>query len=539
MPKITLNKERVLKLVGKKVSDKELLERIPYLGTDLEAVNENIEVEIFPNRPDMLSLEGFSRSLSSFLKIKTGLREYTLEKGNFEVFVNKNLENIRPYTVCCVVKGLKIDKQILEDIIEMQEKLHVTHGRNRKKCAIGVYPLDKIKFPINYEARAPKDIEFIPLGLSKKMNGSEILLNHEKGKQFAHLMKDKYPIFIDSNKEILSMPPIINSAKVGAVTVETKDVFIECSGTDMETISKALNIIVTSLIDIGGKAFSVNVIYGKEKIVTPNFSTEKIKINFDNVINLIGIKLTDKEIIESLEKMGYSYNKGEVKIPCYRADILHEVDIIEDIAIGYGYDKINGETTKVFTPGKEDFLEVFKKKIRDILIGAGLIENVSYNILKNEIQKKYFNEILEIKNSSTAEYNALRKSVVLSLLNNLELNKKNSYPQNIFEIGRVFSKSKQITENDNIAVALAGEEADYTKIKSYLDIISISLGVSFEIEKTKHPLYIEGRVAKILLNKKEIGLIGEINPLALKDHNLFVPVSTLEINLNLLQEIIF
>lgn len=538
MPKISLDKKRVLILLGKNVSDKELLDRIPYLGTDLESVENKIEVEIFPNRPDMLSLEGFSRSLSSFLGIKTGLTEYKLEKGNFEVFVNKNLENIRPYTVCCVVKELKITENILEDIIEMQEKLHVTHGRNRKKCAIGIYPLDKIKFPINYEAKNPNEIKFVPLGMKEKMNGSEILLKHEKGKQFSHLMKDKYPIFIDSNKEILSMPPIINSANVGAVSKETKDVFIECSGTDYETLNKALNIIVTSFIDIGGTAYSVNVNYEKQKIVTPNFSNEKIKINFENVRNLIGIKLSDKEIIQSLEKMGYSYNKGEVKIPCYRADILHEVDIIEDIAIGYGFDKINGETQKVFTAGREDFLEVFKKKLREILIGSNLIENVSYNILKNEIQKKYFNEILEIKNSSTAEYNALRKSIILSLLNNLELNKKNSYPQQIFEIGKVFSKKEEIVEKDNIGIALAGEDANYTKIKSYLDLIGVSLGVLFEIEKTTHPMYIEGRVAKIILNKIEIGIIGEINPLVLKDYNLFVPVSSLEIDLNLLEKLI-
>src|SRR3989338_2091692 len=218
MPTVNLNKKEFEELVGKKLPLEELKDRISMLGTDLESIEGNeIIVEVFPNRPDMLSEQGFARAFSSFIGVKKGLRKYKVKKSNYKVLVDRSVKMVRPFTACAVVKNLKLDDEKIKSIIQIQEKLHISYGRNRKKVAIGVYPLEKIKFPIKYLAKRPEKIKFKPLEMSQVLNGKEILELHPTGKEYAHLLeKEKeYPIFIDSNENILSMPPIINSDEVG------------------------------------------------------------------------------------------------------------------------------------------------------------------------------------------------------------------------------------------------------------------------------------------------------------------------------------
>ena len=241
MPSITLTKTVFEQLVGKQLPLEELKDRISMLGTDLEDIKDNeIHVEVFPNRPDMLSEQGFARAFSSFLGVKTGLRKYAIKESNQKVIIDPSVKGIRPYTACAIVKGLQFDEETLKQIIQIQEKLHVTYGRKRKKAAIGIYPMEKITFPITYKADLPQKIKFKPLEASKEMTAPEILEHHKAGKEYAHLLQGlpKYPFFIDAKGEILSMPPVINSDKTGRVTDETKDVFVECSGFDFKILGK-------------------------------------------------------------------------------------------------------------------------------------------------------------------------------------------------------------------------------------------------------------------------------------------------------------
>ena len=241
MPTVKLNKTVFEKLVGKKLPIEKLKDRISMLGTDLEDIEGNeITVEIFPNRPDMLSEQGFARAFSSFMGIKTGLRKYKVNKSKYEVNIDKSVKDIRPYTACAVVKNLKLNDEKIREIIQIQEKLHVTLLRNRKKGAIGIYPMEEIKFPIDYLALKPREIKFQPLESKKELNGLQILQQHPTGREYAYLLEGKklYPIFRDANKEILSMPPIINSEKTGKVSEKTKEVFIEVSGFELETQKK-------------------------------------------------------------------------------------------------------------------------------------------------------------------------------------------------------------------------------------------------------------------------------------------------------------
>ncbi|MFC1649079.1 phenylalanine--tRNA ligase subunit beta [Nanoarchaeota archaeon] len=340
MPTITLNKAVLLKRVGK-LSDEKLKYYISYLGTDLDNVEGNeIIVEVFPNRPDLLSEQGFARALSSFIGKTKGLSKFDVKKSGEKVIIEPSVNKVRPFTACAIVKNLKFTDEKIIEIINVQEKLHLTFGRNRRKVAIGIYPMEKIKTPIYYRALQPNDIRFVPLESWEEMSGNIILEKHPKGREYAHLLEgqDKYPVFMDADEKVLSMPPIINSHDVGKIGKKTKDVFIECSGHDLKTLQMALNMLVTTLADMGGKVYSMDLMYGNKKVVTPNLKPWTIKVDVDYVNKKLGLELNKTQIKELLGKMGYGYEKEKALVPAYRADIMHQIDIVEDIAIAYGYD---------------------------------------------------------------------------------------------------------------------------------------------------------------------------------------------------------
>ena len=527
MPKINLNKKRVLELIGKNISDSELKEKIPYLGTDLEAVTkEEIEVEIFPNRPDLLSEEGFSRALKSFLKIPNN-NKYEIKKSDYLVKVEKEVEKIRPYTVCAIIKKVNLDEVKLNNIINLQEKLHVTHGRNRKKCAIGIYPLKKISFPVKYTAKKPTEIKFRPIDSKDELTGIEILEKTSKGKEYKKLLegKDKYPIFLDSKNNILSMPPIINSYDTGLVTVNDKEVFVECSGTNLEALQKALNMICYSMIDMGFEVYEVSVNYGKKTLITPDFKEEEIKIDEKYINDYLGLNLTEKQIKECLANMNIKYSKGIAHIPCYRTDILHKIDLVEDVAIGYGYYNIPSNSKKVFTPGKEDYLEKIKRKLREYLVGLNMIENVSYEIINKELQEKIkHTKITTLMHPVSLEYNSLRKTILISLLKNLKNNKNSGYPQEIFEFGTIYEEK----EVESLGLILAGDFT-LTNMLQNLNQIQKALGLEFELKRLENTYFIEGRSFSINYKGTEIGIIGEIKPEIMDLFELEVAVIGMEI----------
>jgi phenylalanyl-tRNA synthetase beta chain len=548
MPTVNLDRKTVNKLLGKEIDTDKLKDRISMLGTDLDSIDDNkINVEIFPNRPDLLSEQGFARALSSFMGIKTGLINYNVKKSKYRVIVDKSVNDIRPFTACAIIKNLQLDEHKIEQIIQMQEKLHITYGRNRSKTAIGIYPLDKIKLPIYYTAKNPNDILFIPLDSSTAMNGNEILENHSKGIEFSHLLKDKnkFPIFIDSKDQILSMPPIINSDKVGKVTIETKDVFIECSGFNYEYLSVCLNMIVTALADMGGQIFSMEIEYPKEKFISPNLKPTEMKLDLNYVNKILGFNIEKEKVIKLLEKMGHGYSKGKVLIPCYRADILHQIDLIEDIAIAYGYENIPEEIPNVATIGKESNNAIFIKKISEIIIGLGLIECKHYHLSNKKNQTELMNQnldLIEIQNPVNEEYNVLNYYLLPSLLEILKNNKQREYPQKIFSIGTVFSKNENnetgIEERNNICCLICSNDSNYTKIRQVLDYVMKLLNAKHNINDGNESYFINGRSGEIFLKGEKIGVIGEVSPQVLTHFELLYPVASFEIDIDKLIEVL-
>ena len=530
MASVTLNKKTFEK-IGKIDF---IEERLGMMGCPVDAVTDKeILVDVTPNRPDLLSESGIKRYLLAFLGKEKGLKEYSIKKSDYELIIEKSVSEVRPYTACAIVKNLKFDDSKIKEIIDIQEKLHSTFGRNRKKIAIGIYPFDKIKFPIYFKALAPERIKFQPLEESREMSGSEILTRTKAGREYSHLLEGKklFPVFIDSADNILSMPPVINSHWTGKIDESTKDVFIECSGFDYSVLAKTLNILVTALADMGGEIYSMKLKYPDKTINSPDLSPEKMKIDIDYVNKMLGLKLGEKDLKSLLEKTGLSYSK-EALIPAYRADIIHPIDIVEEIAIAYGYDKFKEEIPQISTIGKEDDTEILKRKIAEVLAGLGMLETYSYNLTSKEDECKKMSaksSLVEVPNAKT-NFNVLRASMLPSMLRILSENKSADYPQKIFEIGKTFKKLKDIEESDVLAVALTN--SNFTEAKQILEYLAKMLSLELELKKLSHESLIEGRTGKILFNGKEIGIIGEVSPQVLSNWSLEVPVSVIEINVS-------
>lgn len=541
MPTVMLNRKTVEASLGRKLSDEQLSDRISMLGTDLkELTKKDIHVEVFPNRPDMLSEHGFARALASFIGTKKGLRKYNVKSSGIKVFVGKELQGIRPYTVAAVVKGLRLDDDKIREIIQIQEKLHTTFCRNRKKAAIGIYPLEHIKAPIYFKAMDPNKIRFIPLEARNEMTANQILENHPKGKDFAHLLKGfrKYPVFIDSKNNIMSLTPIINSELTGKVTPKTREVFIEVSGNDLSYQQCCLNMIAASFADMGAQVYSVDVMYGSKKVTTPDLSPRKMKLNFDNVNRLLGLNLNKKEIINLLSRMGYGNDGDLILVPAYRADIMHEVDLIEDVSIAYGFENFKEEIPNVATIGQEEPIEVFKRRISNLLVGLGMYETYTPCLTNKQNQAEKNNlklDLIEVMNPANEEFTSLRRLMFPSLLEVLTMNKHNEYPQHLFEIGKIFDFGKSETgtiEKEILSVLLCSKEADFTRIKQVLEYLLSNLGLSYVIEEASRHSLINGRTASVRVNGKEIAVLGEIQPQVLENWELDIPTAILELDLS-------
>jgi phenylalanyl-tRNA synthetase beta chain len=544
MASIKFSKKNFEKDMGKLTE--EMLQKIALFGMTVESVsNDEVELDVTPDRPDLLSYQNFKRSFLAFTGKKTGLKEYKINKPekDFKVKIDSSVKGVRPYTVCAIVKNLKLSDEKIKEIIDIQEKLHVTVGRKRKKLAIGIYPLEKIKLPIIFKALEPDKIKFIPLEMEREMSGLQILQRHPTGRDYAHLLagKSKFPVFVDANENVLSMPPIINSHMTGKVELTTKDVFIECSGFDLEVLKKCLNILVSSFAEMGGEIYQMEVSGLPKENVTPDLTPEKMKISPENVNRILGLKIDKKELKNLLERMGHNYKNDLVEIGAWRTDILHEVDLIEDVAIAYGYDKLEPEIPEIATIGQENLHETIKRKISEILSGLGMLEISNYHLTTKEDQfskmgvpEKMEKGFVQLEESKT-ENNILRKDMSHYLLKIFSENVDSEYPQKIYETGRVFEiENNKISEKENLSIGIS--PGNFTDVKQTLNYLLRMLGINSEeisIKETENfpGYFIDGRVGEIILKGKKIGFLGEIHPKILRNWKIKMPVALAEISL--------
>jgi len=532
MPTITFSKSELLADIGKELDDEALAERISMLGTDLESIDgDEINVEIFPNRPDLLSQQGFGRAMASFIGTKTGLKKYPTKKGSLKVTVKKSTEDCRPYTSCAVIRGLDITEEKLEEIIQIQEKLHVTFGRNRKRVAIGMYPMEHLTPPITFTGLAPNKIRFAPLD-AREMTAKQILQEHEEGKEYAHLVLPlkHYACFLDGTGAFMSLTPIINSEHTGKITEETTDLFLECSGFDFRVVNEATTMIACALADMGGTIETVEVTYEHGtlgRIHTPNLQPHKWTLDEEYLNRVLGLELKPRDFKEQLEKMGYSYNEKtkEVLVPAYRTDILHQADFAEDLAIAYGYENFTTKIPRTSTVGERSHQSKVQQQLREILVGHGLIEMKNYHLVKQELQALITTKnVVQLKSSVSKEFDTLRHDVIVSLLGAATRNKSQEYPQRTFEIGKVFRLG---SEEFELAILLLGEEENYTSARQILDSILHGLGREGTYEEHAEDWLLPGRTAKFVVDKKHLATVGELHPKTLAALSLEMPGSVI------------
>lgn len=540
MPTITIDLEELKKMT--QITDlNSIINAITqFKGEVKEISDDEITVELEPDRPDLLSVEGLARALKGYLEIETGLHKAStikLEKSNLTVKVIN--AKVRPYIACAIVKDLKLDDRAVRSLMRMQEALHLTMGRDRRKVAIGFHDLSAIKPPIIY-TEADAETEIIPLDMPIAMTLEEVLINHPKGISYKHLVQEGYPVYIDE-EGVFSFPPIINSERT-RVTEKTKDLFIELTGIDSKAVKQTLNVIIFNLIDRGGKIETVNVEYVDEnKIeITPDLTPRKMRLKVDEILNLIGIKINANQIAKLLEKMRYGItniidNKEiEILIPAYRVDVLHKVDVIEDVAIAYGYDKLTPEIPSIVTVGKPSRMEIIEAKIRQSLIGLGFQEILSFTLSSSKLQTREMNieemKLVEIENPISSELNVYRRWILPHLMRFLSLNKHVSYPQKIFELGYVAIPHKEeIITLRNTSVAIASAKTSFAEIQGVLQAFTLDLGLNVKLKRIEHPSFIAGRTAAITVNGEIIGIIGEIHPQVLNNFEIEVPVVAFEI----------
>ena len=455
MPVITLHRERFCSLLGRDMTVEELVEWLPWIGLDIEDVSPDyVKVEYNPNRMDFSSPAGIARALKGLLGLEVGLPRYDVREGPVEIIVERRVAEVRPYVVGAVVRGLELDEQAVQEIIEMQEDLHWGIGRDRRKMAIGIHDLGRVETPIYYDAYGPDEKRFVPLDSEEEMTLGEVLEKHEKGRAYGHLLAHAkvYPVITDALGRVMSFPPIINS-ELTRIGPWTRDIFIDVTGPDLGAVRKALRILVAALADMGGSVEAVRVRYPDGRVLrTPDLRPREAVLRVDYANRLIGLNLGAEETVECLRKcrldaepMGPGLLK--VLIPAYRTDIMHEVDLVEEVAIGYGYFRLEPRRPPSPRSGQPNPLVEFADRVRLIMVGMGFTEAMNF-VLTNE---KVHYELMRLEpgnpvrlaNPVSADYSMLREMLLPGLMANLSLNVRERYPQKLFEVGDVVLRAEE------------------------------------------------------------------------------------------------
>jgi len=539
MANLEIDKREFTNLLGKEFEDQKLIEEASFLGVHWHSIDGNVcEVENYPNRPDCLSVEGIARAYRGFFDIQKGRTEYKVSEGSIEVEVDSSVEKVRPYIGGAVVRNLELSKKVINGLIQLQEKMHETMGRRRDKLAIGLHDLSTVEPPFTYKAVEPEKVEFTPLEYDRNMQLGEILDKHEKGQEYAWILDDeeKYPIIEDSAGRVLSFPPIINN-QLTEVESGTEDIFIDVTGKDRDTVMKALNILTTALEERGGVIESV-MVDGEEM---PDLTPETMELEVDYFRDVSGLQLEESEIIERLKMMKYGASGGEdirVKVPCYRNDVMHPYDLIEDIIIAHRYTNIDPELPEIDQVAEQKDIEDTAQIVRNIMTGAGALEAMTYvhdnrDNLTEKIQVEEEN-FVKVDNPLSEEYGALRNLMTPSLLKVLKQNKHRSYPQKFFETGNVAELDNTPVGASNkkkTAFIQTGNQIDFTDAKKMLQVLERDLGIKLEVKDDVKPFFQDTRSGKIIMDGKEVGFIGQFSEEVLENWELDKSTAGFELDL--------
>jgi len=520
---------------------------LPWLGVDTEEIGPDyVKIEFNPNRVDFSSYGGVARGFRGLMGWETGLPKYGVKKGKIVLKVDPTVSQVRPYVVSAVIRNVKLDYDTVRELMEMQEDLHWGVGRDRKKASIGVHNLDAVEPPFAYTTSAPNEVKFVPLDKTEEMTLQEILEKHEKGIAYkSHVdWASRYPLIVDKLGRVLSFPPIING-ELTRVDNRTRNLFIDVTGTEPNAISRSLNVLVTALADMGATIESVRVEYSDHVLVTPDLTPQRMELRVDYANELLGLKLSEAKTIQTLQKSRLDarrIDKGvlQVLIPAYRIDIMHEIDLVEEVAIGYGYYRLKPTKPATVTTGREHKVNEVANYVRQIMAGLGFVEAMNF-ILANEVDhyqkmRRKAGKMIRLANPVSTEYSIVRDDLLPSLMKNLADNKHQASPQQLFEVSDVIEineKAETRTERRlHVACVSSHPTANFTEIKSCVEALLANLGLkNWTIKETRHPSFLQGRAAAIYVKGRKIGVVGEIHPEVLNNFELENPTSAFEIDL--------
>ncbi|MEM1563895.1 MAG: phenylalanine--tRNA ligase subunit beta [Candidatus Bathyarchaeia archaeon] len=550
MPVITLQVEKLSKFLGKQITIDDLTKWLPWIGFDLEETGEDyVKAEYNPNRIDFCSYAGVARALKGFLELETGMPKYHADEPKTTLRVDSAVATVRPYMLAAIVRNVKLDEDTVGELMDMQEDLHWGIGRDRKKASIGIHNLDAVEPPFTYTAVEPTSVKFVPLGKTEEMTPKEILEKHEKGVAYRHLVDwaPKYPLLVDKYGRVLSMPPIING-ELTRVDAKTKNLFLDITGPSLDAVEKSLKVLATTLADMGGKLEKVTVYYPDYTVVSPNLQPEKMRLRLNYANKMLGLKLSEAEAIKCLQKCrlnAEAIEKGvlEVSIPPYRIDIMHEIDLVEEVAIGYGYYRLEPTVPATVTIGEKHPANRLADTVRQIMTGLGFLEVMNFTLTNERIHYELMRlkpkNLVRLANPVSAEYTIMREMLLPGLLKNLAENKHESYPQRLFEVSDVAKINRRLEtmceRRLHVAAVTSHSTANYTEIKSVCEALLANLGLTnWQIKETKHPSFLQGRTAALYIGDKKVGVLGEIHPQVLNNFEIENPTASLEIDLEML-----
>ena len=564
MPKFETKEKFLFNLLGREYTDDELEQVFPRAKAELdEHDKENgvFKIELNDtNRPDLWSAMGLARLLKNYEnpQIKQydffSSKCYTADNKGRELHVGNRAKEVREFSCGFVAKGKTVDEDILLTLIQSQEKLCFNFGRKRKTIAMGIYRNDLIKYPIHYDGADPDKTHFVPLHMEEDLTLREILEKHPKGQEYGYIIKDKpvYPYLYDDSGETLSMPPVINSAYVGAVEVGDNNLFVEMSGPILKDILLCASIMAVDMADLGFEIEPVKVIYpyetefGKE-ITVPYYFQDSQSCTIEDIKHVLGEDIDAEEAKDALLRMGvYSVSEGDtihITCPEYRNDFLHPVDVVEDVMIGYGLENFEPTIPRDFTVGRLTPAEELGRKVKDIMVGMGFQEMI-YNYLGS--RREYVDnmhikgdKVIMIANPMSENFEAVRPSIIPSLLESESVSGHATYPHRIFEVGKVAflepSDNSGTATRNYLGFMSADGSVTFNDANSFINTLMYFLRVEYTLAAPEDdPRFIPGRCADIMVGGKKIGIFGEVHPAVLESWGCGMPAVVAEVDLDCL-----
>jgi len=520
-------------------SQAKILDRLPYVGLDIEGGDkDSVRVEYSPNRPDYGTDFGIGRSLKGLLGKEAGMPRYDVKPSGVSISVDRKLSEVRPYIACAAVTGLRLDDEDVRQIISLQEDLHNGVGRRRRRVAIGLHDSSGIKPPLSYAA-VGSDFRFTPLGGKKPMTISQVLSETPEGRSYGPILGggSLFPIISDSLGEILSFPPVINGS-LTTVTKKTHEIFVDVTSTDRKGGDDVLAIMATTLAEAGGRIGSVTIRYSPMPRVTPDLSPVRLALDLDLIGSVLGLDLTRRQVVEALGRSRLSV-KGNMAIAArYRIDLLHPIDIAEEVALGYGVERIGSLYPPSNKPGGFHPFEQFLDSASTVMAGSEMLELMTYELVDEESLYTKFGRTSEgrvaVHEPRSLEHSVLRDSLIPNLMSALSSNVKCDYPQRVFEIGRVYVRTAGgISESWHLGCLIAHSLSSFSEAKMYLESICRTLaGKELASEESQHWAFAAGRCATVVTDELPVGEVGELRPEVIDAFGLKVPVAGFELDLS-------